>query len=64
MTLLKIILQNTIEDLKSLLNQKGKSNLNLLLEPFFLFDIILHSQREVNGILLIFFRVIWEVQKI
>ena len=59
MTLLKIILQNTIEDLKSLLNQKGKSNLNLLLEPFFLlFDTILHTQREVNGILLIFFRVI------
>lgn len=56
MLMLKIILQNTIEDLKSLLNQKGKSN--LLLEPFFLFDIILHTQREVNGILLIFFRVI------
>ena len=59
MLMLKIILQNTIEDLKSLLNQKGKSNLNLLLEPFFLlFDTILHTQREVNGILLIFFRVI------
>lgn len=56
MLMLKIIFQNTIEDLKSLLNQKGKSN--LLLEPFFLFDIILHTQREVNGILLIFFRVI------
>lgn len=59
MLMLKIVLQNTIEDLKSLLNQKGKSNLNLLLEPFFLlFDTILHTQREVNGILLIFFRVI------